>query len=677
MHKRQIDALADNPLDARDRRADQGRSQFQNGIVVEFGGEPLLGQVDTVSLDARETDLEGVAIGTYGLHGDGLAGRLRGCDDGLGVEVEGNTEDVGVFDIEEAGVVEVVGLAAQGAADHLFAEKLGAEGAHPQDVSYGIGVPAFGEHRNGDDAADGLAQAAGLADGVHHFAEDLLVGEVLSLLAIAGALDDFAPEALDLGTGDGAEVVVEGVAGFDLFAIDEQGVGAGDGVAVVVEIAEEGQAAGDVGVANVFVSAKEAGDVIEDELGGRGVVADHDEAGGNADAGLFPECEGFVVVAVEGFEGGHKLGGQAQGVEILQLSAAFARHFGTDVLPEIAEDGYVGARDVIGHGDAGEFDDAALDGVHEREVAHGPVKESAFVVARAAQEEGRRGQVKDAGDAQLAVDGFEAGDPEAGLFVTLLGFLFLFALEVALVFAGLLTIAVMGFVVKDQDVLDAHEAGHDALDHLAFGFEGTERLAAALQQVASTFGDLQALAEFEGVVVGDDDLGVVQVGKQVAGHEFAAGVVAVGVIGLEDAEAVADGESGGDDQEAAGETGAAGAAQGVDGLPGDEHRHDGGFARASGKFEGDAEESGIGLMIGVGQVIEESFAGLARVGGDFGEPDGNFDGLDLAEERPDVIETVTTRVLQEARGFGSDFPVGGVGEATPQVYVAAQFGDDG
>ena len=49
----------------------------------------------------------------------------------------------------------------------------------------------------------------------------------------------------------------------------------------------------------------------------------------------------------------------------------------------------------------------------------------------------------------------------------------------------LLAVAVMRLVVEDQDVLHAHQVGHDALEHLAFGFEGLEFVAAALEQRAA------------------------------------------------------------------------------------------------------------------------------------------------------------------------------------------------
>ena len=60
------------------------------------------------------------------------------------------------------------------------------------------------------------------------------------------------------------------------------------------------------------------------------------------------------------------------------------------------------------------------------------------------------------------------------------------------------------------------------------------------------------LAELEGVVVGDDDLGAVDVGQHVGGTISRCGN-SFGVVGQQHAQAVADGDAGGDDQKAAGE----------------------------------------------------------------------------------------------------------------------------
>ena len=76
--------------------------EFQDRVVVEVGRQPFLGQLDAVAFDAREADFEGVAIGADGLDLNRLARRLRRRNDRLGGEVEGNAEDVGVFDVEQS-----------------------------------------------------------------------------------------------------------------------------------------------------------------------------------------------------------------------------------------------------------------------------------------------------------------------------------------------------------------------------------------------------------------------------------------------------------------------------------------------------------------------------------------------------------------------------------------------
>ena len=103
------------------------------------------------------------------------------------------------------------------------------------------------------------------------------------------------------------------------------------------------------------------------------------------------------------------------------------------MLPEIAEHGHLLAGDVVGDRHARQLDDAALDRVHQREVAHRPGEQRAFGVAGAAQEERRGGKVDDRRDAELALHGLQPGDPEAGGFVVLLGFLLVVALQVFLV----------------------------------------------------------------------------------------------------------------------------------------------------------------------------------------------------------------------------------------------------
>ena len=119
-------------------------------------------------------------------------------------------------------------------------------------------------------------------------------------------------------------------------------------------------------------------------------------------------------MAVECLERGLEASRELERVELFALAAALLGHVLADVLPEIAVDGHFIAGDVFGDGNARQLHDAALDGVHEREVAHRPGEQRALGVAGAAEKERRGRQVDDAGEAELAIHGFQAGDPEPG-----------------------------------------------------------------------------------------------------------------------------------------------------------------------------------------------------------------------------------------------------------------------
>ena len=102
-----------------------------------------------------------------------------------------------------------------------------------------------------------------------------------------------------------------------------------------------------------------------------------------------------------------------------------------------------------------------------------------------------------------------------------------------------------------------------------------------MQESATAGGKLHALAEFEGVIVGDDDLGALHVFDHVLRHDLPMGVVAVRVIRLENPQSVFDGETWGDNEETFGEIFAVWATDCVYCLPGNEHCHDSCFACAS------------------------------------------------------------------------------------------------
>ena len=70
----------------------------------------------------------------------------------------------------------------------------------------GVGIPALGEHGDTDDALDVFAELAGLAHGVHHFAEQVFVREDFGITTgEAGAVVGF--ELVDFTGGNFLEVV--------------------------------------------------------------------------------------------------------------------------------------------------------------------------------------------------------------------------------------------------------------------------------------------------------------------------------------------------------------------------------------------------------------------------------------------------------------------------------------
>ena len=315
---------------------------------------------------------------------------------------------------------------------------------------------------------------------------------------------------------------------------------------------------------------------------------------------------------------------------------------------------------------------------HEGEVAHRPGEQRALGVAEPRRKNGVAERSATRCRPSLRCTASQAVDPEARGLAVLLGLLAVVPREGALLVSVAVprAVAVVGLVVDGEDVAHAHEFRHDALEHLAVGFEGGDRRAPPLQKGASTPREHELLARLEGVVVGDDDAGLVQVVEHVAGHELPAGVVGVGVVGLQDAEAVLDRDARRHDKEPARESTAAGAADGVDRLPGDDHRHDRRLAGAGRQLEGEAGEAGVGLLVGGVEVVEEAAAVAAELGGDLAQPDDRLDGLDLAEEGAEAAELIAPPVLEQAGGLGRDPPVAGVAERAPAVDLAAELVDE-
>ena len=211
----------------------------------------------------------------------------------LGGEVEGDAHDVGIFDVEQAVLVQLIGLAAQAAADHLLAQELGAEGADAEDVGDGVGVPAFGQHRHRDDAADLLAEPARAADGVHHLAQQLAVADLRPAPPAPSRCDQLALELLDLRAGQRRGSPCPALRRIRSGAMSISSVlRAGKAVAVLVVVAEQLEwPAWKAARSPSSLAALEAGDPFEDQLGDRGVLAHDDEHRRHADAGALPALE--------------------------------------------------------------------------------------------------------------------------------------------------------------------------------------------------------------------------------------------------------------------------------------------------------------------------------------------------------------------------------------------------
>ena len=175
------------------------------------------------------------------------------------------------------------------------------------------------------------------------------------------------------------------------------------------------------------------------------------------------------------------------------------------------------------------------------------------------------------------------------------------------------------------------------------------------------------------MVVGDDYPGTLKVSEHVSRHHFSAGVVAIRVFGLEHAQPVFDRDAWSHYQETPSEAPAVRVPDGVDGLPCDDHGHDGGLAGAGGQLQRQARQLRVGVVIGVGEAVEETPSDLPGLGGNLSQPDGRLDSLYLAEEGLDVAEVVVSPMLEQTSGLGRDAPVVGVAQLSPLVDLTANL----
>jgi len=167
------------------------------------------------------------------------------------------------------------------------------------------------------------------------------------------------------------------------------------------------------------------------------------------------------------------------------------------------------------------------------------------------------------------------------------------------------------------------------------------------------------------VVVGDDDLGALDVAEHVVRHEFALAVIAVRIVRLEYTQPILDRDAGCDDQEGARELLAARMAPRIHGLPGDQHRHNRRLAGAGRELERHAQQLRVRLLVCAPDVRPDLGARRRAIGGHLGEPDRRLDRLDLTEERLKFLESMMAPVVEQPGGLRRHVPLFGVRQVAP------------
>ena len=130
-----------------------------------------MGKFNTIADYAWKLNLKIVPFGSNGFDLNSFAWWLRRRGNWFRREVERNSKDIGVFRVEEIFFIQIVGLSAECATDHLLAKQLGPERSNSEDVSDGVCIPSFCEHRDGNNASNRATELTGFANSVHHFAK--------------------------------------------------------------------------------------------------------------------------------------------------------------------------------------------------------------------------------------------------------------------------------------------------------------------------------------------------------------------------------------------------------------------------------------------------------------------------------------------------------------------------
>ena len=141
-----------------------------------------------------------------------------------------------------------------------------------------------------------------------------------------------------------------------------------------------------------------------------------------------------------------------------------------DAEPQVAVGRLRTCHRVISHRHAGHLDDAGLDGVNQRKIRDHPRKKCAFGIARTTQKKRRGRKIVNSLHSNFCLHGLKAGNPDASLLVALLGFNAIITSESFVLGVGFAAVAVMGFVVENDDVLLGSQLATNTSHHLVGSF---------------------------------------------------------------------------------------------------------------------------------------------------------------------------------------------------------------
>ena len=146
-------------------------------------------------------------------------------------------------------------------------------------------------------------------------------------------------------------------------------------------------------------------------------------------------------------------------------------------------------------------------------------------------------------------------------------------------------------------------------------------------------------------------------------------------MGLKNPQPVTNGDSRGENQKPPRKLRTLRVANGIYGLPGNQHGHHRGFSGTGGKFQGKTKQFGVGVVIGSNQMVKDTFRGFPGFWRDFAQPDNGFNGFNLAEKRADPAERMMSSMLKQPGSFRRDLPLGWLRQGPPMFDQSPHFVD--